>query len=185
VAAGVVRSSTDGLFGLTVGGLADVLGMSKAGVVGPFGSRHDLQRAVITEAGEMFTAAVIRPSLTADEGLARLRAVIDRWCRYLADGPFPNGCFVTAASCELDGRPGELRDSLQELVLQWREFLCEQVSVAQEAGELDPDIDPHDVVSVLNGIAMSANQELQLLADRSAGRRAKRIMLAYLRAQRC
>jgi hypothetical protein len=154
--------------------------MSKAGVVGPFGSRQELQLAVVTKAGEMFTAAVIHPSLNAEDGLARLRAVIDHWCRYLNDSPFPNGCFVTAASCELDGRPGELRDAVQDQVTRWRGFLRNLIVVAQAAGELGTEFRPDEVVSVLNGVAMSANQEIQLLADRSAGKRARRIMLSYL-----
>ncbi len=182
VAAGVMHSSGDGLSGITLGSLAETLGMSKAGVVGPFGSRQDLQLAVIAKVGEMFAGAVIEPSLNRAAGLPRLTAVIDHWCRYLADGPFPNGCFMTAASCELDGQPGELRNALRELVLRWRGFLRELVATAQNAGELRDDVDPGDVVSALNGIAMSANQEIQLLADQGAGRRAKRLMLTHLAA---
>lgn len=180
VAAGVIHSSGDGLGGITLGSLAATLGMSKAGVVGPFGSREDLQLAVIAKVGDMFSREVIEPSLSRAAGLPRLTAVIDHWCRYLADGPFTNGCFMTAASCELDGQPGELRNALRELVLRWRGFLREQVATAQSAGELRDNVDPDDVVSALNGVAMSANQEIQLLADRGAGRRAKRLMLAHL-----
>jgi AcrR family transcriptional regulator len=180
VAAGVSQSSGDGLGGITLGSLAETLGMSKAGVVGPFGSRQDLQLAVIARVGEMFTSAVIEPSLRRAAGLPRLTAVIDHWCHYLSDGPFPNGCFMTAASCELDGQPGELRTALHELILRWRGFLREQVTAAQTAGELRCDVDPGDVVCALNGIAMSANQEIQLLGERDAGRRAKRLMLAHL-----
>ena len=182
VATGVTHSSIDGLGGITLGSLAETLGMSKAGVVGPFGSRQDLQLAVIAKVGEMFTAAVIAPCLERPPGRSRLIAVIEHWCRYLADGPFPNGCFMTAAACELDGQPGELRNALQEIVLRWRGFLREQVTTAQAAGELRRDVDPGDVVSTLNGIAMAANQEIQLLADADAGARGRRLMLAHLDA---
>jgi hypothetical protein len=39
-------------------------------------------------------------------------------------------------------------------------------------------------VSALNGIAMSANQEIQLLSDSAAGARAKRLMLGQIDAYR-
>jgi AcrR family transcriptional regulator len=180
VAASVAHSSTTGLAGLTLGSLAQTLGMSKAGVVGPFGSRLGLQRSVVSKAGEMFTAAVIEPSFESAPGLERLRAVVDHWCAYLSDSPFPNGCFMTAASCELDGHPGELRDAVRDMVLRWRAFLRHEVATAQASGELDRSVDPEDAVCVLNGIAMSANQEVQLLADTCAGSRARRLMLTYL-----
>ncbi|GAA1561465.1 TetR/AcrR family transcriptional regulator [Actinomadura kijaniata] len=178
VAAGVARASTDGLHGLTIGSLAEELGMSKAGVVGPFGSRVDLQSAVLSRAVDLFTRAVAAPSLNAEAGLPRLRVVIDLWCRYLDGGPFPNGCFVTAASCELDGRPGELRESIHDAVTRWRAFLRDQVTAAQAAGDVPADRDADDLVTVLTGIAMAANQELQLLDDGRAPARARRLMLA-------
>ncbi|WP_118915874.1 TetR/AcrR family transcriptional regulator [Mycobacterium shigaense] len=184
VAASVLRSSTEGLVGLTLGSLAEALQMSKAGVVGPFGSRLALQLAVLERAGEMFTAAVVHPSLDFEAGLPRLIAVIESWCRYLADSPFPNGCFVTAASCEFDGQPGELRNTVHDLVSRWRGFLREQTTTAQAAGDLDAHFDPEDLVSALNGIAMAANQEIQLLSDSCAGARARRLMLTHVDAHR-
>jgi len=69
---------------------------------------------------------------------------------------------------------------LEDLVIRWRRFVREQVAAAQAAGDLDIDCDAVDLVSVLNRVVMSANQELQLVKDRSVGPRAKRIMLRYL-----
>jgi AcrR family transcriptional regulator len=176
VGTAVLQASTEGLSGLTIGTLAESLGMSKAGVVGPFGSRSELQRATLTRATDMFTEAVVTPSLTAPPGLPRLRAVIDSWCAYLADSPFPNGCFVTAASCELDGHPGELRTHLRDVVLRWRAFLHDQIATAQSAGDIPTTLTPDALVSTLNGIAMSANQEIQLLGDPAAANRARTLM---------
>ncbi|MFJ9643652.1 TetR/AcrR family transcriptional regulator [Streptomyces sp. NPDC101206] len=176
----VDQASRLGLTGLTIGALAEALEMSKAGVVGPFGSRSDLQLAALDRAVEMFTAAVVTPGRAAGAGLPCLQAVIDAWCAYLADSPFPNGCFVTAASCELDAQPGELRARLRHTVTRWRSFLAEQITAAQAAGELDPDLDPEDLVSLLTGLAATANQEIQLLGDDRAAPRARRLMRTAL-----
>ncbi|MFI9155586.1 TetR/AcrR family transcriptional regulator [Streptomyces sp. NPDC053367] len=180
VSTAVIQASAAGLSGLTIGSLAEALGMSKAGVVGPFGSRAELQLAALAKAVDMFTEAVVTPSLAAEPGLPRLCALIDTWCDYLADSPFPNGCFVTAASCELDGRPGELRTYLQDVVVRWRRFLYEQVLAARTAGHIGTDLDPDDLVSGLAGLAMSVNQEIQLLGDDRAAARGRRLMYALV-----
>lgn len=184
VDAGVQRTSVDGIRSVSIGDLAATLGMSKAGIVGPFGSQEQLQLAVIARAKETFVAAVIQPGLKQEAGLPRLRACVRAWCRYLGNGTFPGGCFVTAASTELDGRPGVLRDAVSELVILWRDFLRTQIVTAQTAGQLERRRKADDLVTTLNGIAMSANQEIQLLADKTAARRAERLMLAQLDAWR-
>ncbi|MEU2288972.1 TetR/AcrR family transcriptional regulator [Streptomyces sp. NPDC013178] len=185
VGAAVDQASSQGLSGLTIGSLAEALDMSKAGVVGPFGSRAGLQLAALTRAEEMFTQAVVAPARAAEPGLPRLAAVIDAWCEYLAHSPFPNGCFVTAASCELDGRPGELRNHLHDTVTRWRRFLHDQIKTAQASGDLAAPLDADDLVSVLTGIAMAANQEIQLLGDPTAAARARRLMHTALDNRRC
>jgi AcrR family transcriptional regulator len=180
VSMAVTQASSEGLSGLTLGSLAETLGMSKAGVVGPFGSRTNLQLAVLSKAADMFTQAVVTPSLASDPGLARLCVVIDRWCNYLADSPFPNGCFITAASCELDGVPGELRTYLRDTVVRWRGFLRQQIVTAQANGDIRSGLDADALVSGLAGIAMSANQEIQLLDDDTAAARARGSMHAAI-----
>ncbi len=154
-----------GLEGLTLGGLADALDLSKAGVVGPFGSRQELQAAALTAASKLFIDAVITPSMTVTSGLQRLIRIIDQWSGYLVDCPFPNGCFFTAASHELDDRPGKLRDALQSTINQWNRFLREEVRRAKAVGDLDPGVDADDVVHVLTGLVMAANQAIQLLHE--------------------
>lgn len=177
---GVARASVDGLEGLTIGTTAEALGMSKAGVIGPFGSKLELQLAVLHEAVERFVKAVVRPAVNAEPGVPRLVEAIDRWVVYLVDSPFPNGCFITAASCELDGRPGPLHDQLQDVVVRWRAFLHDQITIAQTAGDIAPDRDPTDLVQTLSGLAMAANQAVQLLAEPDAAARTRRLMLAAL-----
>ena len=54
-------ASRDGLEGLSIGMLADALGMSKSGVFAHFGSREDLQIALIDEYARRFMEAVFYP----------------------------------------------------------------------------------------------------------------------------
>jgi AcrR family transcriptional regulator len=178
VAAGVALASVAGLEGMTIGSLAQELRMSKAGVVGPFGSKSRLQAAVLARALDTFADDVVTPTLTEAPGLPRLLAAIDRWTAYLAHGPFPNGCFVAAASCELDGQPGPLRDQLRDTVAAWESFLATQITTAKNDGALRADLDTHDVIATLVGLAMAANQRIQLFGDTEAASRTRRLMRA-------
>src|SRR5258705_9823194 len=85
----VATASIEGLEGVTIGRLADDLGMSKAGVIGHFGSKTDLQREALHRAQAIFTAAVWEPARTKPGGLPRLLAIADSWVDHLADCPFP------------------------------------------------------------------------------------------------
>ncbi|TDB93923.1 TetR/AcrR family transcriptional regulator [Actinomadura sp. 7K534] len=164
-----------GLEGLTVGTLARRLDMSKAGLVGPFGSRDGLLMAALEQACRVFDAAVTEPLKDLPPGPERLERLIDGWVEYLADCPFPGGCFVTAASSELDGRPGPLRDRLREIVASQRRGLTAAVAAAQ-AGLPGPHRPAEEVATTLIGLSMAANQEIQLLDDAEAPARARAAM---------
>ncbi|WP_342449650.1 TetR family transcriptional regulator [Kitasatospora phosalacinea] len=50
-----------GLEGVTIGALADDLGMSKAGVIGPFGTKEELHLAAVEETVARFRETVLAP----------------------------------------------------------------------------------------------------------------------------
>src|SRR3954466_1012480 len=86
VAAAVDLASVEGLEGITIGRLAAELAMSKSALIGRFGDKEAMQRAVLAAAVERFTEAVWRPARRAEPGLARLEAIIDAWIDHLRDG---------------------------------------------------------------------------------------------------
>jgi len=177
VAATVDRASELGLEGVTVRELAADLGMSKSGVVAPFASRAGLLDAAFDAAVATFRAVVIAPVAARPAGRERFAALLDSWVAYLVDCPFPGGCFLTTASVELDHRDGPLRDKTAATTRRWLDYLAAEAAAAGL-----PPRRARDLASVVNGIAMSANQEIQLLADPQAGPRARRAMRAVLRA---
>src|ERR1700730_4353684 len=109
-------ASLEGLEGLTIGRLASTLRISKSGLFAHFGSKEDLQCAVVDEARDIFVAAVIRPPFKF-RGLDRLRGLCENWLSYGKAGVFPGGCFFSAASLEFDDRPGRVRDRIEELMM--------------------------------------------------------------------
>lgn len=165
-------ASTNGLDGLTIGGLAQQLGLSKGGLFRHFGSKHELQVATIDAAAERFNAVVITPAQPAAPGLARLRALMDSYLDAIQQPVFPGGCFFAAASAELDSQPGPPRDRLVAVVGAWLGLLTEQAQIAARTGEL-PTADPRQLVFRLHAYALEANWAAQLFGDPSAYDRAR------------
>src|SRR5881409_2801874 len=82
-------ATVDGLEGLSIGRLADHIGMSKSGLFAHFGSKEELQLAAIDRAVEIFASEVIEPARRAGRGLVRLEAVADAFASYLERRVFP------------------------------------------------------------------------------------------------
>jgi len=172
--------SVEGLEGITIGRLAADLEMSKAGVIGHFGSKEELQLATLALAGELFVEQVWEPAEHLRPGLERLLGICDAWVRY-ADRPIlSGGCFIAAVSFEFDGREGRVHDQLKEVVGRWRKTLVREISVATADGDLPADLDPEQAAFSLEALAAGMNPARQLYGDTSAAAWSLRAMHAVL-----
>src|SRR5258706_6219006 len=103
-------ASESGLDGLTIGSLAAATGLSKSGLFAHFGSREELQLAVLERTREKFAEVVFRPALAKPRGLERYRAMFERWLDWTESADLPGGCPLLGAAMEFDDRPGPVRD---------------------------------------------------------------------------
>jgi AcrR family transcriptional regulator len=163
----VQMASREGLEGLTIGALAADLGVHKSSVHALFGSKVELQLATLAAARSILIDHVISPALSSEAGLPRLRAIGDAWCDYLGAEVFAGGCFLCAASAEMDGRPGPLRDAVASVMRAWIAVLRTNIEAAIAAGQLREDVDPMALAFALNALGMAANWQKQLLNDPS------------------
>lgn len=177
-------ASVEGLDGLTIGRLAGDLSMSKAGVLGHFGTKEELQLATLGQALAVFRAEVWEQAAATKPGRARLLAICDAWLAYLCEDVFTGGCFMTAASAEFDDRPGRVRDLLAGAHLQWMDVLTSEARAAVASGELPRSKDPAAVAFQLNALAMGVNQARHLADDENASVYAWRAMRELLGAPR-
>src|SRR3954465_16015281 len=69
-------ATVEGLDGLSLGRLADAVGMSKSGLFAHFGSKEELQLATVDAASTIFEELVIQPAGETTAGLPRLRAYV-------------------------------------------------------------------------------------------------------------
>ena len=167
-------ASVEGLEGVTIGRLGDAVSMSKSGLFAHFGSKEDLQMAIVEAAADAFDREVLAHIPAAEVGLQRLTHFATSWLRYLERGPFRGGCFFSAIAAEVDDRPGRIRDRVIALTGGWVDILEKEAAAAQDAGELDPAADPAQLAFEIHAFVQEANWAFQLHGDAQAFRRASR-----------
>ena len=173
-------ATVEGLDGLSIGRLADHIGMSKSGLFAHFGSKEELQLAAVDTAVEIFAGAVIEPAREVEGAFARLEALCENFLAYLEKPIFPGGCFFASAEAELDTHPGPVRERLVEVMGTWLGLLERRVRQAQEAGELDPAEDPALVAFELDAFMKMGNSQSLLRGDSSGLRQARRAIAGRL-----
>ncbi|WP_440222893.1 TetR/AcrR family transcriptional regulator [Dokdonella sp. MW10] len=155
-----------GVEGLSIGDLATAAGMSKSGVFAHFGSREDLQIAVLDWAAGRFTEVAVRPALTRPRGLARLRGMMQGWFAWVRDNP--EGCIMLSAAHEYDARPGVLRDRITDWFMQWHRQLGKAIGLCIDAGELAADTDRDLLAFELFAVTEGLHNARIYLPDRAA-----------------
>ena len=175
-------ASAEGLQGLTLGRLAESLGMSKSGLFAHFGSKEELQLATVEMARQIFIDQITRPALAAPRGMPRLWSIIDRWLAYIERGLYKGGCFFTAASFEFDSRRGPVRDRIAEIMREWIGALVRASELAQKAGHIESRVDATHLAFEIQSIAMGGHWASQLLDDRQSYSRSRALMLEKLRS---
>lgn len=161
-----------GLEGLTIGGLAEATGMSKSGLFAHFGSREDLQLAVLEHAAQRYGETVLMPALKIERGLPRLRAMFEHWLDWTLASGLPGGCIMIAAAAEYDDRPGPIRDAVIANQHRGNAVTHKAVRLAIEEGHLRADTDPEQITFELLGIVLASHNHRRLLGDKEARKRA-------------
>ncbi len=170
--AAVQQASEAGFESLTIGSLAERTGLSKSGLFAHFGSRTDLQIAVLDEAARRFTEAVFLPAFKAPRGLKRLRALFENWITWPEHAHLRGGCPMHAASAEYDDQPGPMRDAVVERQRLVARELAKAVKMAVDTGELRADTDPGQFVFEMFGLILAFYHTQRLLGDDAAVSRA-------------
>jgi AcrR family transcriptional regulator len=165
-------ASKIGLEGLTIGGLAEATGMSKSGLFAHFGSREDLQLAVLDHGAKRYGEQVFVPVLKIERGLPRLRALFERWLDWTIESGLPGGCIMISAAIEYDDRPGPIRDAAIANQHRGNAITQKAVRLAIEEGHLGPDTDPEQISFEMLGIVLASHNHRRLLGDREARKRA-------------
>ncbi len=165
--------SESGLGGVTLGVLADQAGMSKSGLFAHFRSKEAVQVDLLTHMGDFAMEHIVRPSMTAGEGLPRLRALVRNWFGWAQRAGLPGGCPVAAGLFEFDDVEGRVRNKILEMEAAWRRMLVDLVRRAVDLGHLRKDLDVEQFVWELSGIYLGHHAAHRFLRAADADARAR------------
>jgi AcrR family transcriptional regulator len=178
-------ASAEGLEGLSIGRLATELQMSKTGVFAHFGSKEQLQLAVVDAAKQVFLQHVVQPAVQHPRGVLRLRAMLESWIGYVENIVFRGGCFFAAASAEFDSRPGPVRDEIAVLTKSWLVALQDEIAFARAAKQIRAAVDPVQLAFELHAYVQEANWAFKLFNDKSAFVLARKAIASRLASVTC
>lgn len=151
-----------GLEGLSIGALAELMGMSKSGVFAHFGSREELQISVVREYHHRFEQEVFYPAMSQPRGVARLRALFGNWMQRTSV-EIDSGCIYISGAVEFDDRPGPVRDALAESVMTWHSAMRRAIVQAKECGELLADVNEDQMLFEIHGLILALHYEARFL----------------------
>jgi AcrR family transcriptional regulator len=173
-------ATVQGLEGLSIGGLAEHLGISKSGLFAHFGSKEELELATIDMASAIFERDVLDPPFTAPEGVARLAALTEAFLSHVERRVFPGGCFFAAAAAEFDARTGPVRDKIAAFRQRFFETIVELVRQAQGRGELARSADAAQIAFEVDAALLAANAWFVMSGTPEGPARARRSIDAVL-----
>jgi len=156
-----------GLGGLSIGGLATETGLSKSGLFAHFGSKEALQVQALEAEAARFIDHVVRPALKAEPGEPRIRALFDRWLRWVNTGG-KKGCLFVQSSAEFDDQPGAVRDALRVQQERWFAFLAEAGKRAATEAHFRSDLDADQFAFELHGQLLGFHHAHRMMRDPQA-----------------
>lgn len=163
-----------GLHGLTIGGLAKAVGMSKSGLFAHFDSKDNLQLLILKMAANHMTESVFFPAFKKKRGLPRIKAIFNNWITYLEDqDSLPGGRLLISASVELNDQPGPLRDYIKEVMNDLMNSLERAVEIACEEGHFRSDLDVKQFAYTWYSIVLGYHHYSRVMGDTHAKKKLK------------
>jgi AcrR family transcriptional regulator len=178
------QASRLGLEGISIGGLATQVGMSKSGLFAHFGSKRGLQMAVIDLAAELFIDTVIRPSITEPRGEPRVVALFENWMTWTERTAVAGGDVLSSTPWEFDDRPGPVRDLLQQTLSELHHTLAKAARIAMNQGHFRSDLDVEQFAFELHSVMLGTHVLSRLFRSPDAPQRARAAFERLLEASR-
>ena len=147
---------------MTLGPLAERLGLSNSGLFAHFRSKEALQVETLDRAATLFREAVGDRVRAEPDKRKRLRLFFEHWLAWMENSGLSGGCPILAAAIEFDDVPGPVRDAAAA------HFGDLHDSLRRLARAARPDGDAEMIAAAVSGLAMSHLVRLRLLGDTQA-----------------
>jgi AcrR family transcriptional regulator len=160
-------ATTHGLEELSIGELAEHIGMSKSGLYAHFKSKEELELATIDTAAEIFENDVIRRVPDYVRGTARVTALCEAFFDHLTRRVYPGGCFFATVGAQLAPRPSPARDRVLKLQQGWIAQFVAALRQACDDGEIPHDADLDQLAFEITAMLFRGNFAWIMTQDES------------------
>jgi AcrR family transcriptional regulator len=164
---------TIGFESVSIGVLADKVGMSKSGLFAHFKSKESLQIMVLEHASSMFVKKVVLPSIKKQRGRVRLEAIISAWIKWSMEEE-GGSCPLISAAIEFDDRPGPVKDRVREQFSELHQTIKRAVDICIEERDFSKKADSDQVAQEIFGHVMAFHLYKKTIAAKDAGTRFNR-----------
>ncbi len=158
-------ASLEGIGALTIGRLAEEVGVSKSGLYAHFRSKRGLQLEIVLAARDVFQREVVDRGLAAPEGRTCLEGLCEAYLSYVERRVFPGGCFFAGMLAEFDAQSGTLHQEVVDDQRDWVGLVQTLAREAQARGELRRDADIAQLTFELTAALEHANYYSVLFDD--------------------
>lgn len=169
---GLEMLTVTGLAGVTVGALAEAVGMSKSGLYAHFHSKEDIQIRLLERADALAATKVMTPAMAEAPGLPQLTALMRNWLGWTRRAGLSGGCPIASAFFELDDLDGEVRARVGKVEAGVRGLLGRLVGEAISDETFRRDVEVDQVVWELRGIYLGHHVSSRFVGDPRSDERA-------------
>lgn len=157
VARALHMAAKGGFAAISIGTLAKELNISKSGLFAHFGSKENLEVAVVERARVLFHEHILVPIEEAGlEGVERVWALCDNWLEFVQKPALPGGYFFSGAFFLCVGQDGSIPNQIMEIMCDWIITLREALDGARKLDQLQSTVDAERTALELNAILIGA-----------------------------
>ena len=147
------KAAMDGLGAISIGVLAKELGMSKSGLFAHFGSKENLEAAIVERARDVLSEHIVDPIEKAGlEGVERVWALCEKWLEFVESRVLPGSYFFTGAFFQCAGQRKPIPRKITQVVREWIIVLREAIAEARRLGEINLTESARNTALELNSI---------------------------------
>jgi AcrR family transcriptional regulator len=156
IARGVRIAGIEGLGSFSIGRLAKEMKMSKSGLWAHFGSKEQLEKALVERAYEIFLNRVLYPARDVSAGIERLWTLCEYWLEFVEERALPGGYFFTGAFFEYAPQDGPMAGRIMEIADEYFTALKTAVNEARNREEIRREADAKHTAFELNSLLIGA-----------------------------
>jgi TetR/AcrR family transcriptional regulator, transcriptional repressor for nem operon len=169
-----------GYKGASMSDIMEATHLKKGGIYNHFQSKDELALAAFDYAVDQIRQRYSAALCGKRHALERLQAIVETFCTTAESPPIKGGCPMLNTAIESDDTHPALRDRTQQAMTRWQTMICKVIRGGIRRQEINTDVDPETVATILTSSLEGALMMSQLYGDRIHLERTKFHLLGYI-----